>query len=160
MAANANNIITGVGVVTIDATDVGYTEGGIQVRHTSDFLDVIADQAIGVVKKFRTLERMFLKFTMMEVTLANIRAATMQPSSNLSGSTLTLGYNDACWVDELAIVIVGSGPSCGTRTWTFPKCVVTGERSIEMKRDAAQMLELELEILKDASGVFGDVEDS
>lgn len=154
MAANSSNIVVGAATITVNGTDVGYTRDGVQIRHASDFTDIMADQANGVVKKFRNAERMFIKFTMLEITLENLKLACMQPDQNLSGSTLTFGYNDACWVAENNIVIVGKGPSCGTRTWNATKCVITGERSIEQKRDEPQVLEVEFEVLKNSSGNF------
>ena len=84
----------------------------------------------------------------------------MLPSANLSGSTLTLGYNGACWTDEVAIVLVGPGPSCGTRTFTFTKGVSMGTREYNMQRDAATQFEVEIEVLKDSSGNFGTIVDS
>jgi len=157
MAGNSDNITLGSAVISLDSTDVGYTEGGVQVRHNSEFIDVIADQASGVVKKFRSLERMYIKFTMLEVTLENMKIAMMQPDGNLVGSVLTLGYNDACWVREHAVTIVGKGDNCATRTWQFDRAIITGERTLDMKHDGLTMLELEMEIMKDDTGAFGSV---
>lgn len=161
MAADASNIIVGAASITVDSTDVGYTQNGSRIRYEPTMLEVEADQAVGVVRKARITERMYLTLTLLEVTLTNIRIAFMLPASNLVGSTLTLGYNNACWVAEHAIVLVGPGPNCGTRTFTFPTCVPSGgTRELAMLRNEAQAFEVEFEILKDANGNFGSITDS
>ena len=109
MAGNADNIIVGAAEVQIDGTDVGYTQGGVSVRYESEVIDIFADQAVGVVKKARSSERMFVTTTLLEATLSQIRRAFMIPSAQLSVNSLTLGYNNACWVEELAITLIGFG---------------------------------------------------
>ncbi len=160
MAGVATNIIIGAAEVQIDAVDVGYTKGGVTVRYEPEFIDVMADQAVGVVRKARSLERLFIQTTLLEVTLAQIRRAFMQPSVNLVGSTLTLGYNNSCWVEELVITLIGVGPGCGTRTWSFSKCVTFGTREYTMQREEETAFEVEFEALKDSNGNFGTVVDS
>jgi len=157
---DANNIIVGAAAVSIGGTDIGFTKGGVQVRYEPEFFEVIADQAVGVVRKARSLERMFVATTLLEVTLSQIRLAFMQPASNLVGSTLTLGYNDPCWVDEVAIVLTGKGPNCGTRTYTFPRGITFGNREINQTREEEQAFEVEFEILKQSDGTFGTIVDS
>jgi hypothetical protein len=160
MAGNADNIIIGAAEVQIDGSDVGYTKGGVTVRYEPEFIDVMADQAVGVVRKARSLERMFVVTTLLEVTLEQIRRAFMLPSANLVGQTLTLGYNNACWVDELAITLIGSGTSCGTRTFSLTKCVTFGTREYNMQREEETAFEVEFECLKDSNGNFGTIVDS
>lgn len=158
--SDANNIIVGSANISLDGTDVGYTMGGVRIRYEPTWLDIEADQAAGIVKKARSAERMFVNTTLLEATLEKIRLAFMQPSANLDGSTLTLGYDDACWTDEIAIIVTGKGPNCGTRTFTFSKCVSFGNKEYAMQRDQEVRFEVEFEILKDASGNFGTIVDS
>lgn len=160
MAGNADNIIIGAAQVKFDGTDVGYTKGGTTFRYEPEFIDVMADQAVGVVRKARSLERAYVKTTLLEVTLSQIRRAFMFPTGNLSGSTLTLGYNNTCWTEETAIVLITVSPSCGTRTWTFARCVAFGTREYNMTRDEETAFEVEFEILKDSNGHFGTCVDS
>jgi hypothetical protein len=160
MAADSNNILIGAATVSIDGADIGYTKGGTTVRYEPEFIDVMADQAVGVVRKGRSLERMYVTTTMLEITLLNLRKSFMQPAANLSGSTLTIGYNDSCWVDEVALVLVGKGPSCGSRTFTFSKCVSFGTREYNMMREEETAFEVEFEVLKNSSGTFGTIVDA
>lgn len=156
----AANIIIGAAEVTINGSNIGFTSGGTEVRYEPDFVEVMADQAVGVVRKGRSLERMYVKTTLLEASLEQIRIAFMFPAANLSGSTLTLGYNGSCWMSDVAITLVAPGPSCGTRTWTFPVCNSMGSKTYSMKRDEATQFETEFEILKDTNGHFGTLTDS
>jgi hypothetical protein len=160
MAVNANNILIGAATVSLNGTDVGYTRGGTTVRYESTAVDVDADQTNGIVRKGRAMERQYVVVRLLEVSLEQMRVAMMFPSANLSGSTLTLGYNGSCWTDEVAIVLVGPGPDCGTRTFSFTKGVSLGTREYNMQRDNPVEYEVELEILKDSSGNFGSITDS
>lgn len=160
MSGNSDNIIVGAADVSIGGSDIGFTKGGVVVRYEPTFLEVMADQAVGVVRKARTSERVYVVTTLLEVTLERMRQAFMQPSANLVGDTLTLGYNSACWVEELAIVLVGVSPGCGTRTFSFSKCVAMGTREYNMKRDEETAFQVEFEVLKDSNGHFGTIIDS
>ncbi len=161
--ANADNIIIGAALVLVNGSDIGYTMNGQTVRYKPEFVTVVADQANGTVRKGRSQESMFVKWTLLEVSLEQLRIAMMQPDANLPGpyTTLTLGYNDSCFTDEVEIELQGPGPDCGVRTWNFPRCVITdAERMYEMKRDQAVQFEMEFEVLKDVSGNFGTIVDS
>ena len=161
MAGNPDNIIIGAAVVSVAGTDIGYTRGGTTVRYESTSVDVDADQANGIVRKARAMERMYVSFNLLEVSLEQMRIAMMFPSASLvGGNTLTFGYNGSCWTDEVALSLVGAGPSCGTRTFTFPKAVSLGTREYKMMRDAPVEFTVEFEVLKDASGNFGTAIDS
>lgn len=159
MAVDSNNVLIGAATVSIDATDVGYTKGGTTVRYEPEFVDVFADQAIGVVKKARASERMYVVTTMLEVTLSRMREAFNQPASNLisGNSTLLLGYNDACVINEHAITLVGVGPGCEPRQFELFRCVAIGTREYTMSREEETAFEVEFECLKNANGIFGYV---
>jgi hypothetical protein len=162
VAGNAQNIIIGSAQVNINGDDIGFTMGGTTLRYEPTFIDVEADQALGVVRKSRSSERMYINTTVLEVTLERMRQAFMIPAAQLTGggSTLLLGYNSACWVEELAIVLIGPSPGCGTRTFTFGNCVTFGNREYAMQRDQEVRFEVEFEILKDSNGNFGTIIDS
>ena len=159
MAVNADNILIGAATVSLNGTDIGYTQGGTTVRYESTPVDVDADQANGIVRKGRAMERTNVIVRLLEVSLEQLRLAMMLPSANLSGSTLTLGYNGSCWTDEVSITLVGPGPNCGTRTFTFTKGVSMGTREYNMQRDAPTQFEVDMEVLKDSSGNFGTITD-
>lgn len=162
MAGNDDNIIIGAATVSINAADVGFTRGGTTIRYEPEFRDITADQAVGTVAKRRMNERLYVKTTLLEPTLERIRMAFMFPSSHLTGggSTLLLGYNNSCWVEELAIILVGPSPGCGTRTFTLTKCISFNTKEIKMSKEEETTIEIEFECLKDAQGNWGSVVDS
>jgi hypothetical protein len=157
---DADNILIGAGTIEIDGTDIGYTKGGVKVSYKRSMVDVEADQAAGVVRKARSLERAMISFNLLEVSLEQLRIAMMQPSGNLVGDTLTVGYDNGCWVDEHEIVITGPAPGCTDRVFTFPRCVSEGDVDYEMKRDSETAVQMQFEAMKDTDGVLYTVEDA
>lgn len=157
---DANNIIIGAASVSVNGSDVGYTMGGTTVRYEPEVRDIMADQALGVVRKSRTSERMYVTTTILEITLAQLRLAFMIPTAQLAGSTyLTLGYSDACWVEESSLILTGKSPGCGTRTFTFSKVTTLNSKEYNMTREEETAFEVEFECLKDEFGNFGTVVD-
>jgi hypothetical protein len=153
------DILIGSATVQLNGADIGYTRGGVMWRIDSEHVDIDADQAVGIVRVARAMERAYVEFSMIELTLENMRIAMMLPTANLVGSVLTLGYNSPCWVDEIEVILTGPGPSCGDRVATFPRCVAKGQREYSMKRDAAAEFKVTFEALKDTDGNFGTIED-
>lgn len=158
---DSNNILIGAATVSVGGSDVGFTSGGTTVRYEPEVRDIMADQALGVVRKVRTAERLYVVTTFLESTLANLRRAFMVPAANLVGSTLTLGYHQASFVDELAIILVGSAPGNGTRTFTFSKCVSLNSKEIALSREEETAYEVEFEVLKTGTPLrFGTIVDT
>ena len=167
---NASNIIVCSASISLDggggAVDIGYTIGGTTVRYEPEVREVYADQAVGVVRKARTSERMYVTTTMLEVTLVQLRRAFMLPAANYSSgtSTLYLGYNNACWTEEFKMVLTGVGPGCGTRTFTFERVTTLNEKEYNMTREEETAFEVEFECLKTQvagqNGRFGTIVDS
>jgi len=159
MAGNADNIILGAAVINLDATDVGYTSGPTTIRYEPTWVEIEAEQAVGVVSRKRSNERLFVTMTLLEPTLENMRISFNYPEALLDGSTLTLGYNSSCVVQEQAMTIITVGPSCGSRTFTFPTAVAVGEKEYTMSKEEPVQFEVEFEILKASDGTFGTVVD-
>ena len=155
------NILIGAASVSVGGSDVGFTMGGTTVRYEPEVRDIMADQALGVVRKVRTAERLYVVTTFLESTLANLRRAFMVPTANLAGSTLTLGYHLASFVDEVQIILTGTAPDNGTRTFTFPKCVTLNSKEIALSREEETAFEVEFEVLKQGDPLrFGTIVDS
>jgi len=153
MAGNALNICVGPATLSINGTDVGYTKGGVSIRMPRSYLEIVADQAMGVVKIAKTLEQMMVKTTLLEATLANLRWAWDQAAES------AIGVADAV-CNEVALVVVGVAPSGGTRTFTLTKCVPQGDSEVVYSREAETGLEVEFQCLKASTGAFGTLADS
>lgn len=156
------NVAIGSAVLTLNAVDVGFTRGGITIRYERTVIDIEADQADGTIRKSRSSEKMFVVVNLLEITLENLRLAMMLPTSALVAGVLTLGSNDACFTDEVAITVVGPrNGACDIRTFAFTRGVVIGNIEYMFKRDDAVELKLEFEVLKDdTTGVFGTITDA
>lgn len=150
---NQNNIIVGPASLSIDGTDVGYTQGGVSLRKSNEFVDVDADQLAGVARKVQTFERMFLTTTMLEITLTNMRNVMNEPSGNeRTGSHLDFGHSDPV-ASEYTLTVTGDAPTAGgftTRTYTFYRAISVDEvEHLIGSRDAASVLPVGFELLKD-----------
>lgn len=158
MAITQGNIIVGLGDATVkigtygtvegSATDIGATEGGVELVIDREYYEKMCDQALGVLELIKTLERCTLKFSMAEATLDNLRLALDYPSGALAGSTLNFG-GDAT-VTELTIYVNVVAPTGGTRKYTFHKAVsLTAGHSY--KKNEKTLIEVEFQVLQDTS---------
>lgn len=160
--ANANNIVIGLAQITINGVDIGYVRDGVTITYGKEVREVKASQAVGTVKVFKVDETMTVSTNMLESTLENLRIAMNLPAASLSGSTLHLGYDNACDLNEYQVVIKGVSPNCGIRTYTFYKCVATGEVETALNNDEETIIPIEMICLKDPNNnnEFGIVVDS
>ena len=141
------NILIGPATLYIAGVDVGFTKDGVKVRNEREFVDIAADQLRGLVKKSKSMEKMFVGTTLLEATLTNIRLLWDQASGT------NLGNNDD--VTERAIKVVGTGPNSYVRTFTFERCVSISNAEINHSREEEVGLEAEFECLKTNAGPFG-----
>lgn len=147
--ADQNNIIVGAASLSIDGVDVGYTQGGVSLRKSTDFVDVDADQLGGVARKVATFERMFLSTTLLEATHANMRRMLNEPSGALIGSQLNLGSASPA-AQEHTLTVTGVAPSSGVRTYSFYRAIAVDEvEHLIGSRDAPGVIPVGFELLKD-----------
>jgi hypothetical protein len=171
MTMTNSNIIVGVGaslkIATAgtaegSATDVGATEGGIEISIEREYYEKTADQSINILEMIKTSEKPKLKVTLAESTLDNLRIGMDYPSTALVSSILTIGGNaTATPLVIYANVIAVSG---GTRKYTFYKVIPISAATHSYKKDDKTMIEFEFAILADttksANEQIGTVVDS
>jgi len=153
MANDPDNIIIGPASVTIDGVAVGYTQGGVTLRKANEYVDVDADQAKGIVKKEITMEKLFVNFTMLESTLANMQKAMSERAADLwQGSALAFGSASPTIIEH-TLVVTGDAPTASgfsTRTYTFTRAVHVDEVETMLgSRDTATVIPVGFELLKD-----------
>ena len=150
--ADKNNIIVGSASLSIDGVDVGYTQGGITMRKSNEFVDIDADQLAGVARKVNTFERMFLSTTMLEVTRANMQKMFNEPTSSLTGSQLSFGSGSPT-TTEYVLTVTGKAPGSSTtavRTYTFYRAIPVDEvEHMIGSRDTPGVIPVGFELLKD-----------
>lgn len=162
MPNSVDEIIVGPATMSIDGTSVGYTEGGVTVRRSTEMLDIPADQLLSIAKKIKVLKRMFVSTTMLQATLGNLRDAMAEPVANLvsSGSQLDFGGTDSA-TREHVLSFTGPGEASATaRTWSFFRGVVTEElEHLIGSRVAPSVVPITFECLQDPdnNNKFGNV---
>ena len=148
---SSENLIVGDAQLLVDGTDVGYTSGGFTIGKSNDYLDIVADQAGGKLKKLRTNEMMTLSTTLLESTIANLQIAFNEPAGNLvaGGSMLVLGDADLT-TPEHTLKLIGDAPNSKTRTFEFFRAVLVDDISMPFGvRDQVQTVPVGFELLKD-----------
>ena len=153
MAGVPNNIVVGPATLKINGTDVGFTQGGVSLRKSNEFVDVDADQLAGVARKVQTFERMFLTTTMLEAVINNMRDVMNEPAGNKrSGSHLDFGHSSPA-AQEYELTVIGDAPLVGSltvRTYVFYRAVSVDEvEHLIGSRDAPSVLPVGFELLKD-----------
>ena len=148
--ADTDNIIVGSASLSIDGVDVGYTQGGVTLRKSNEFVDIDADQLGGVARKVNTFERMFLSTTLLEVTRENMQKIMNEPSAHLTGSQLNFGSASPT-TTEYELTVTGEAPGTSTtRTYTFYRAIPVDEvEHMIGSRDTASVLPVGFELLKD-----------
>lgn len=160
--ADRRNIVTAAGTICLDGVDLGLTRGGVTVVFERDFIETEADQIRGIAVRSLESERVYVRTTLLELTLENLQIAWGQPSDNLTGgTTLCLGYNADCGMPEHSMVIKTKGPQCGCRTFVFDTVVnVTSSSEYKMDRTESTGVDVEFEVLVDEeTGEFGCIHD-
>lgn len=162
---NQLNIIVGAATMKIDGIDVGFTQGGVNIRFADDYLDVEADQLAGVARKEKTFQRVFVTTVLLEATLLNLRKAIGEPESQLFGGGTAMTFGQAFpVVTEHTLTVTGKASVGATqREYAFTRCISIGEVDhIAGARDAASVIPIEFEVLKDpaAGNTFGFARDT
>jgi len=160
----ANIVFGAVTSISLDGTDIGFTTGGVTYTKQKEHTDVELDQVIGVGKKYKSMERLFVETTLAEATLANLQRAFDEPAGNMvqSGSQLDIGGNSAT-ASEHTMTLVGKGPNSGTRTFSLYIVVSVDETAyIAGSRTEAGTVPVRFECLKDPDQgyKFGAIVDS
>ena len=146
MADNDANVLVGYATISVDGVDCGHLKEGVTVRMARDYYDVEGQHRVGVIKKVKTKEALFVATTIQEPTLTRLKQVWDQGTGSVAGTSLTLGVTTTT---EHTIVIVGPGPSAGTRTITLYRAVSINEGAMPMSQTEEAAIPIEFECLKD-----------
>lgn len=160
---NTNTVKIGdYGDDELTAIDAGYIKGGVNIEHNADHYDVKVDQILGVIDKITVDESMKIKFSLAEVTLANLATAFGYPASAVTGSTFSFGSRQDSSFKTLYINV--KGPGSAERKYTFWKVKPTGKTSQEYKKNGETLIDIEFDVLADttksAEQRFGSITDT
>jgi len=125
MAYTPDNIIIGVGEVSINGTGIGYTGGGVSVTKNEEKIEKEVDQSFSPVGIHKIKETYEVKTTLLEATLANLKIVWDQSNSVTEASpTRTLSWGINTSVTEFTLIFKGKSPEGYDRTYSVRKAVV------------------------------------
>jgi len=160
MAPTVSNMVVGLqtdntvklgayGTAEAGCTELGLTDGGIEITNARDYFEKKADQYIGTVGVVKTGERMTVKFAVAEATLDNIKFAWDMPDAALAAGVLTSGGNATS--TELTLFLNCNSVGGNTRKYEFLKVVNISGATHSYKKDDKTMIELEFLVIQDTS---------
>jgi hypothetical protein len=180
MATNAANIVVGEAVVKVGAsnltmtgtdfdglTDVGYTQGGVEISWQPDMVDIEVDQFGDAAKVIQSRVKVMVKTTMAEGTLRNLAIAwsynTEIANSDAAGadivntldgaSTRTFKFGgQSVYPFEKAVQIEGNAPGSDasttkTRKFRTKRAISMESSTISMKRAEASVFAVSFRVL-------------
>ena len=165
MAPTAGNIVVGMqtnntvkvgvyGTAEGACTELGFTEGGIELSNPREYYEKKADQYIGTLGVVKTSERPTVKFSIAEATLDNMRLAWDYPAAALAASVLTAGGNPTA--TELTLFVNSNSPSGGTRKYEFLKVICISAGTHGIKKDDKTMIEFEFLVMQDTTAAANE----
>lgn len=123
-------------------TDIGGTDGGLQIEITPKFTDFAVDQIVDIPGSRLTSRTIMATVTMAEVTLANLATAlnTTVGATGANYGTLEPNYGQfASQVPYISLLMDGWAPSVAVanarRRIYFPRVLSTGKFGITYAKD-------------------------
>jgi len=190
MSVSVSNIVVGEAVVKTGAsntamtnadfdslTNVGATNGGVEISWEPDMVDIEIDQYGDAAKVIQSKVKVMVKTTLAEATLNNL--ATAWSYDNSTGGADIIANNDGAntktllfgtqsvYPFEYALQIVGNAPGSTasvtkTRKFNTKRAVSFTSSMLSMKRAEATMFEVSFRILpvtSDAGYEYGKIID-
>ena len=175
MAVSVSNIVVGEAVVKTgvsntsmtnadfdNLTNVGATNGGVEISWEPDMVDIEIDQYGDAAKVIQSKVKVMVKTTLAEATLNNL--ATAWSYDNATGGADILNNNDggntrtllfgtqSVYPFEYALQIVGNAPGSTasvtkTRKFNTKRAVSFTSSMLSMKRAEATMFEVSFRVL-------------
>jgi len=150
MDYSAENVLIGLGKLSIDGESVGYTSGGVMIVMTADRMDKEVDQSYAPVGIHKIKETFELRTSLAEATLANLKLIWEQSEAVVESSpsrTLSWGMNPN--VIEHSMEFIGKSPEGYDRTYTVYKAVIWEVGEVTHQKDAITVVPVTFRILPD-----------
>ena len=152
MSLTTAEVLVGHGNLSIDAIDMGATDGGFAIRSETEYFDAMVDHSLGTQKKKLVRRKVFGSANVAQAALDKMAVAYGLTSGALSGQTLTYASSDRGVVTG-AFVVPGGNPSGFDRTYTFARIVSLGNSESAYQRDGITFVPVEFEVLPSVDGV-------
>ena len=149
--------ITAKGAATL--VEVGHTRGGISIKQNTEHREIESDDALAPQRAVPIKRGYEVKWTMLEMTIANLLFALGQLPANSSGTppnlTLEVNDNDGEILHQLEIIGAGLG-TLGIRTITGWRAVVKDISEIVWQKGEERAYEVTLMLLHEETGTGND----
>lgn len=141
-------------------TDVGWTDGGVELEYTPEFTDVFVDQETPPVLSKLTGEQLVVRVPMAEATLQNLNRAisassysTVAAASGVTGKAiLTAGSGT---VQERMLSVEGKSPQGFWRAFIFWRAIVVGAVGQAYRKAEKVIYPVEFKVLSDSTQTAG-----
>lgn len=147
---NSGEVLIGQGHLYVDGVDLGYTEGGFLLQHTTDKVEVEVDQSYSPVKIHKTKETFGLKTNLAQASIANLKIVWEQTetiTSSATNRTLSWGMNQS--IVEHTLRFEGVSPEGFKRIYTVHRAVVWETGDINISKNGASLIPVTFRILPD-----------
>lgn len=167
MARECKNILHGIAQAFLDGTDVGYTEGGVEVEKGMDTFDKLVDQELDACDIAVTQYTMVVRTSFAEAILENIKRAWNEASAIITTTgpplyrTLKLGIQQE--IPEHTLKFVGYSPEKLNREYNFRRAKQITTSAHTLQKGDKVVIPVEFRCLPDftkpAAEQYGWVDD-
>ena len=149
---NSDNVLVGVGRLSVDGSSVGYTSGGVSLTKASDSFDMEVDQSYAPIGIHKVRESFQIATSLAEATLENLKIVWDQTLAIESGPTTeTLHWGMNPDVVEHTLEFRGKSPSGADRTFFARKAVVFEVGDMAHQKDALTLIPVTFRVLPDVT---------
>lgn len=160
------NVLIGVGKLSIDSSSMGYTSGGVTIVKAADRMDVEVDQSYAPVRVHKIRESFEVRTNIAEATLDNLKIIweqTEDVTEDVQAGTRTLDWGMNEDVVEHTLEFRGVSPEGYDRIYTVYKAVMWESGELIHQKDALTVVPATFRILpdttKDAGKEYGSIVD-
>lgn len=154
------NILHGIAQVLLDGSDVGYTEGGVEVEKTMDTFEKEVDQELDACDIAVTKYTMVVRTSLAEDTLENIKRAWNE-SSGIVTVTGPPKYRELKFgiqqeIPEHELTFIGYSPDKLQRKYVYYRAKQISSSAKTLQKGDKTMIPVEFRCLPDFDKPAGE----
>ena len=150
------NVLIGVGRLSVDGASLGYTSGGVNLIMTADRIDLEVDQSYSPIGIHKVRESFEVRTTLAETTLENLKLIWEQTEAVVTAvGTKTLSWGMNPDVIEHTLEFKGKSPEGFDRTFSVHKAVIWEVGEMVHQKDALTVIPVTFRILPDIDQCVG-----
>lgn len=138
-----------VTTVKVNGNDIGGTYDGVKIQGNPEWFEMQCDQVNAPVAKSLMSNKGTITLNLAELSLANLRIALAQASTNLTGSTLYMTDDDP---GSMTLELICPNPSgVGSKYYYFPLVYNVGTAEHTYKKNEQLFMPVTFDALPDTS---------